>query len=197
MERHGIEWEHKGSHEKHLSVLDYKKQEREKEVTKLGDEINKKKDKLELVNARIGNLIDCEKSLENVKENFEDDPQYQLPEPPALMSAKTYKTKIAQPIINALKELVQGVVIKYFKMKSTLEEWRQANQSLYHDNNRLSEKAKNLENINAKQKAELQDYKLLRKVFGNKQIDDMLKQAKEITQSKQRGTRFRNDKNER
>lgn len=197
MERHGIEWEHKGSHEKHLSVLDYKKQEREKEVTKLGDEINKKKDKLELVNARIGNLIDCEKSLENVKENFEDDPQYQLPEPPALMSAKTYKTKIAQPIINALKELVQGVVIKYFKMKSTLEEWRQANQSLYHDNNRLSEKAKNLENINAKQKTELQDYKLLRKVFGNKQIDDMLKQAKEITQSKQRGTRFRNDKNER
>ena len=197
MERHGIEWEHKGSHEKHLSVLDYKKQEREKEVTKLGDEINKKKDKLELVNARIGNLIDCEKSLENVKENFEDDPQYQLPEPPALMSAKTYKTKIAQPIINALKELVQGVVIKYFKMKSTLEEWRQANQSLYHDNNRLSEKAKNLENINAKQKAELQDYKLLRKVFGSKHIDDMLKQAKEITQSKQREKRFRNYKDER
>lgn len=28
MERHGIEWEHKGTHEKHLSVLDYKKQER-------------------------------------------------------------------------------------------------------------------------------------------------------------------------
>ena len=27
MERHGIEWEHKGTHEKHLSVLDYKKQE--------------------------------------------------------------------------------------------------------------------------------------------------------------------------
>lgn len=197
MERHGIEWEHKGSHEKHLSVLDYKKQEREKEVTKLGDEINKKKDKLELVNAQIGNLIDCEKSLENVKENFEDDLQYQLPEPPALMSAKTYKTKIAQPIINALKELVQGVVIKYFKMKSTLEEWRQANQSLYQDNIRLSERAKNLENINASQKTELQDYKLLRKVFGHKQIDTMLEQAKEITQSKKRGSCFRNDKNER
>ena len=27
MERYGIEWEHKGTHEKHLSVLDYKKQE--------------------------------------------------------------------------------------------------------------------------------------------------------------------------
>ena len=197
MERHGIEWEHKGTHEKHLSVIDYKKQEREKEVARLGDEISKQEDKLELVKSRINNMLDCEKSLDNVVKNFDKDPQYQLPDPPALMSAKTYKTKIAQPIINALRELVQGVIIKYFEMKNTLEQWRQANQSLYHDNNRLSEKAKNLENINAKQKAELQDYKLLRKVFGNKQIDDMLKQAKEITQSKQRGSRFRNYKDER
>src|SRR5574344_2365193 len=36
MERYGIEWEHLGTHEKHLSVLDYKKQEREKEVAALG-----------------------------------------------------------------------------------------------------------------------------------------------------------------
>ncbi len=93
MERYGIEWEHKGMHEKHLSVLDYKKQEREKEVADLGVEIGKREDELELVNARIDNLIDCEKSLENVKENFENDPQYQLPEPPALMGAKAYKTK--------------------------------------------------------------------------------------------------------
>lgn len=197
MERYGIEWEQKGTHEKHLSVLDYKKQEREKEVAKLGAEISKQEGKLELVNARIDNLIDCEKSLENVKENFENDPQYQLSEPPALMSAKVYKTKIAQPIINALKELVQGVVVKYFEMKNTLEQWRQANQSLYQDNIRLSERAKNLENINASQKAELQDYRLLHKVFGHKQIDAMLEQAKEIIQSKQRDTRFRNDKNER
>ena len=197
MERHGIEWEHKGTHEKHLSVLDYKKQEREKEVAQLGDEISRQEDKLELVKSRINNMLDCEKSLDNVVKNFDEYPQYQLPDPPALMSAKTYKTKIAQPVINALRELVQGVIIKYFEMKNTLEQWRQANQSLYHDNNRLSEKAKNLEKINAAQKSELQDYKLLRKVFGSKQIDDMLKQAKEITQSKQRGSRFRNYKDER
>lgn len=197
MERHGIEWEHKGIHEKHLSVLDYKKQEREKEVAQLGDEIIRQEDKLELVKSQINNMLDCEKSLDNVVKNFDEDPQYQLPDPPALMSAKTYKMKIAQPVINALRELVQGVIIKYFEMKNTLEQWRQANQSLYHDNNRLSEQAKNLENINAKQKAELQDYKLLRKVFGSKQIDDMLKQAKEITQSKQREKRFRNYKDER
>ena len=35
IERHGIEWEQKGTHEEHLSVLDFKKQERSKEVAAL------------------------------------------------------------------------------------------------------------------------------------------------------------------
>ena len=35
MERHGIEWEDKGTHDKHLSVLDYKKEQRAKEIAEL------------------------------------------------------------------------------------------------------------------------------------------------------------------
>lgn len=35
MDRYGIEWEQKGTHEKHLSVLDFQKQERAKEVANL------------------------------------------------------------------------------------------------------------------------------------------------------------------
>ena len=35
MGRYGIQWKHLGTHNKHLSVLNYKKQEREKEVAKL------------------------------------------------------------------------------------------------------------------------------------------------------------------
>ena len=35
MERHGIEWEDKGTHDKHLSVLDYKKEQRAKEIAVL------------------------------------------------------------------------------------------------------------------------------------------------------------------
>ena len=35
MREHGIEWEKKGTHEKHLSVLDFEKKERAKEVAEL------------------------------------------------------------------------------------------------------------------------------------------------------------------
>ena len=46
MERHGIEWEKKGTHEKHLSVLDFQKKERIKEVA----ELQAKKAKIQLEN---------------------------------------------------------------------------------------------------------------------------------------------------
>ena len=46
MERHGIEWEKKGTHEKHLSVLDFQKKERIKEVAELQAE----KEKIQLEN---------------------------------------------------------------------------------------------------------------------------------------------------
>ena len=40
MARHDIEWEQKGTHGEHLSVLDYKKQERSKEVAALENQID-------------------------------------------------------------------------------------------------------------------------------------------------------------
>ena len=40
MLQHGIEWEKKGTHEKHLSVLDFEKQERAKEVAELEQTIS-------------------------------------------------------------------------------------------------------------------------------------------------------------
>ena len=46
MERHGIEWEKKGTHEKHLSVLDFQKKERIKEVA----ELQAKRAKIQLEN---------------------------------------------------------------------------------------------------------------------------------------------------
>ena len=47
MLEHGIEWEQKGTHEKHLSLLDFEKKERAKEVA----ELEAKKEKLQQENA--------------------------------------------------------------------------------------------------------------------------------------------------
>lgn len=52
MLEHGIEWEKKGTHEKHLSVLDFEKQERAKEVAELEQSISDGKEKLSDIQIR-------------------------------------------------------------------------------------------------------------------------------------------------
>ena len=66
MLEHGIEWEQKGTHEKHLSLLDFEKQERTKEVAAL----EKQKTELEEHNATMQEVN--EKWLDQL-ENIEHD----------------------------------------------------------------------------------------------------------------------------
>ena len=194
MERNNIEWEHKGTHNKHLSVLDYKKQEREKEVATLDEQIAEKIDEVKSLSDRVQNFDDGIERLLAISDNLDTAPEYNLPEPSGLMSAKSYKTKFVDPLIKKLKSLIKTVFARCFEAWDSYHRLNAANANLYRENQVLSKKNDSLNAENAELKKQNGDYKLLRKVFGDKQIDGLLEQAK---QSKQRNKRFRNNKNER
>ena len=186
MERHGIEWEHKGTHEKHLSVLDYKKQEREKEIDVLDNQLAEKKDEFRVMADRIENFDNGEKSLQKLDESIMNGPEYQLPEPPAMMSARTYKAKFVEPLIARFKSLISTLFARYFKALDSYHRLNITNGNLYRENEKLSKVNEKLSRENENLRAENRDYKLLRKVFGHKQIDNLLDRAKSEKQSKQR-----------
>ena len=175
MLEHGIEWEKKGTHEKHLSVLDFEKKERAKEVAELEQSISDGKERLSDIQiqqrkaeqeteqirqegeairqevselSEISNLLkeqaatlaeDKEKLLSDneklekqqkklqqeiekmvqskvvMERNihaYDEDENWQLPEPGALMSAKAYKDKKASPLVEKLKETIKALMIK-------------------------------------------------------------------------------------
>ena len=197
MERHGIEWEHKGTHEKHLSVLDYKKQEREKEIAVLDNQLAEKKDEFRVMADRIENFDNGEKALQKLDESIMSEPEYQLPEPPAMMSARSYKAKFVEPIIARFKSLISTLFARYFKALDSYHRLNITNGNLYRENEKLSKVNEKLSRENENLRAENKDYKLLCKVFGHKQIDDLIDRAKSEKQSKQREKRFRNYKDER
>ena len=124
-------------------------------------------------------------------------PEYQLSEPQGFMSAKAYKTKIAEPLIQKLKALVKTALARCFEGWDNYHRLNITNGNLYRENEMLSKINSKLKSENENLRSEVKDYKLLRKVFGNKQIDDLLERARSEKRSKQRGERFRNDKNER
>ena len=191
MERHGIEWEHKGTHEKHLSVLDYKKQEREKEIAVLDNQLAEKKDEFRVMADRIENFDNGEKALQKLDENIMNDPEYQLPEPPAMMSARTYKAKFVEPLIARLKSLISTLFARYFKAKDSYNRLNITNANLYRANERLEKINGKLTEENTRLRAENKEYSLLRKVFGHKQIDDLLEKARIIKGQKRDNTRSR------
>ena len=67
MSRYGIDWKKKDTHNKHLSVLDYKKQERAKEVAALEEELEGTQVVLKLKEERIDSL---EKEIESKRDSF-------------------------------------------------------------------------------------------------------------------------------
>ncbi len=115
MGRYGIEWEHKGTHEKHLSVLDYKKQEREKEVVQLEGQILEKKEEFQVLSNRVENYDKGMENLKTLEQVLDTSPEYQLAEPQGFMSAKSYRNKVAEPLVLKLKSLVKTALVRCFE----------------------------------------------------------------------------------
>lgn len=186
MERYGIEWEHKGTHEKHLSVLEYKKQERSKEIEKLDVAIEKKQTEYQALSDRISNFDKGVKDLQTLENMLDTAPEYQLTEPQGLTSARSYKTKVAEPLVKKLKSLVKAVLAKCFDAMDNYYRLNITNGNLYRANERLAKANEKLKNENETLRSENKDYKLLRRVFGSRQIDNLLEQARAAQQSKKR-----------
>lgn len=192
MGRYDIQWEHKGTHEKHLSVLDYKKQERSKEVEKLDAAIEKKQTEYQVLSDRIGNFDKGIKDLQRLETMLDTAEEYQLAEPQGLMSARSYKTKVAEPLVKKLKSFVKAALARCFDAMDNYYRLNITNSNLHRTNERLTRANEKLKDENETLRAENKDYKLLRKVFGRKQIDNLLEQARETEQSKKRERFWKN-----
>lgn len=161
------------------------------------EQLAEKKDEFVSVQNRIQNYDNGTKVITELEQRIENDSEYQLPDPPALMSAKSYKMKFVEPLIKKLKAVIKEVFFRYYKARDDYNRLNVTNGTLYRDNEKLTKINAKLTGENENLRAENRDYKLFRKVFGSKQIDNLLEQAREKQQSNQREKRFRNTKYER
>ena len=170
----------------HLAAI----MERQRELAELDAVVKEKTDEANILEKQIENLTESAKVITSISQDFENEPEYQLPEPSAMMSARSYKTKFVDPLIKRLKALVIKTLSRYFEARTDFERWRTANHSLASSNERLKNRVAALENENEYLREDLRDYKLLRKVFGSRQIDNLLEQAR-ANKGKRRDERSR------
>jgi len=185
MERHGIEWLKLGTHEKHLSVLNYEKKMRSEEVEQLENKIDSLQDttqdaqrQVNDIQARIDHLQSREYLINLNVDKYDTAPEWQLPEPNKLMSANAYKSRTIEPFVKKLKSVIRSLVSQYLELKSTVSDLSGRLSRAYADNERLMDRITEVEKDNTKLVKTAKDYLLIQSVFGKAKIYDVLSRAK-------------------
>ena len=174
MERHGIEWEDKGTHDKHLSVLDYKKEQRAKEVAALETVKAEKQEEVKRQERRLKELAPAVEGMEQLAARFSDDPERILPEPGPLESAKSYREKKAKPLWETIVKVLRSVYRAYLDLKSKLERLQSAYDREVSKNSSLSARIYEVCDERDNLKRQVRDYERVRRAIGPEQTDRIL-----------------------
>lgn len=248
MLEHGIEWEKKGTHEKHLSVLDFEKKERAKEVAELEQSISDGKERLsdiqiqqrkaeqeteqirqegEAIRQEVSELSETsnllkeqaatlaedkekllsdneklEKQQKKLQQEIEkmvqskavmernihaydEDENWQLPEPGALMSAKAYKDKKASPLVEKLKETIKALTIKCVQLAEQGKKLKDKVTRQEQQISRLKDKVMEQSDIIDRLQEKTADLGRLERYFGREQVQSIVERSKALERAEQ------------
>lgn len=199
MERHGVIWKQKGTHRKHLSVLDFEKQEREKEVqilTSQKEEINRN---IQEIQKTVSNETKDLKRLQGKKQEIQqeiiklsadkktteknihvirENPAWQLPEPAALTTAKTYRDKKAMPLLEKVKEALVASLVRNVQLIEAADKLKQQVERLQRNINYLEGRVKQAEEKNLLLSTDLKDFERLKAGLGEQEVKAIIEGQK-------------------
>ena len=255
MNKYGVEWKQLGTHEEHLSVLDYKKKERAKEVIeidqKLADsmgslnkveklteerldkaenllDINNKlinqntdlevdnkekmkvndsliseqntivtdteelqKKKMQLLSERgqlvadkeatqseIIKLYEAKRMITDNEKVYDSSPEWQLPEPTGLMSAKTFLEKI-KPLLYRMKERIKDLTSQYIGLQIKFNKIMEENHNLIRTNDSLKDDVNFRKYEVNKLQEKAGDLGRVQAYYGVNQIEEIIRLSKE------------------
>ena len=189
MERHGIEWEDKGTHDKHLSVLDYKKEQRMKEIAALETVKAEKESQVESQERRLKELAPAVKNMERLAADFSANPEQILPEAGALETGRSYREKKAKPLLARIVKVLRALYLAYVELKGKFERLQADYGQVQKANSRLSERLQEVKLENKSLRRNSADYAQLKQILGAEQIEATLNAAKQREKEQKRSRR--------
>lgn len=168
MFKFNIEWENQHTSREHLSVLDYKKKERQKEVIQLEEKVDMLKNEIECYQ-------NCNNELQEIDESDFDN-KFVLPEPKPFMSANAYK-KLIEPMFNKLKQMVKQLIVRCFKAEARAYNANRIVGRLQNDLEIYKKDAKSFSKMAHRADKKLAQYSKFRRIIGPKNVDEILKKS--------------------
>ena len=210
MRENEIEWDQKGTHEQHLSVLDYKKKVREQEVEELTehknllehdlhdisecvDEIQKEKEqaekerdavikKTEVLEKRFSALNSKAGLVDSHAREYGYYPEEWLPEAGTLESAKSYRKRIF-PLVKKVANMIQALYSKHLELKSKNQKLSDRTLDLENRVDRLREEISVIKKENVALLNVTYDMDRVVAVLGENKIKEAIEVAKHLEQA--------------
>lgn len=203
MERYGVQWKQLGTHNKHLSVLDFEKQERQKEVAELAltsdllkeeaetlsddndklisdnQELKRQRDKL---HREIEKMADSKAVIEQNIHAYDEDDKWQLPEPGIFMNANSYREKKALPLVQKLKQVIKNLIIKCVNLMQEMNRLTDRVMQQETQINRLTDKAILQKDTINKLREKGTDLERIERYMGREKVQTIINQVKEVEQ---------------
>ena len=167
MLEHNIKWEQKGTHEKHKSVSEFKRD-------KLIEEVENLQEKKSDIEQKISIYKSAEEYAMTMTAKIKGD-DYKIPEPPPLMSAKAYKTKFVEPVIKKLIGVIKTLARKCYIAEKQTEQATMKMTELYQEKEGLKSANWDLRMANSKMGVEVRDYKKIKNFLGIDKVREILK----------------------
>ena len=164
----GIEWDQKGTHEKHKTVSQFKR-----------DKLIEEVESLEVQMSELEKKASTYKSAEDyatiTAQKLKDNADFELKEPSRMMYAKTYKAKFVDPFIKRVIDIVKNLARRCYRAEKFQEEAEEKISKLQEEKEELKTKLwdKTIENNNLKK--QLTDFEKIKLYLGIDKVKELLK----------------------
>lgn len=158
-----IHWKQLGTHNEHLSVYDYKKQERIKEVQVL-------EEKVDTLEKRLKDVKQDTSDIEDLTHDLTDD-LWSVPNPRRFMTVTSYKNDYITPFIQKLKKVVNHIIRDYLRLKREVKSLRSTILPL---KIKINEQDETIDMLIEENRDNSLKIKKLQKVLGLKTFNELL-----------------------
>lgn len=203
MERYGVQWKQLGTNNKHLSVLDFEKRERQKEVAELAltsdmlkaktETLSDDKDKLlsdnqqlkqqqNKLQRQVERMADSKTTIERSIHAYDEDEKWQLPEPGLFMNANSFREKKALPLVNKLKQVIKNLLVKCINLVDEINRLkskvRQQDEKIGYLSDRVMTQRDTIKELQGKSA----DLERVECYMGREKVQTMISHVKELEQ---------------
>ena len=141
-------------------------------------------------NELIEQMVQSEQLLQRDVRKYDEAPEWQLSEPGAFASAKSFRDKVVMPFVNKLKSLIKNLTIQCVRLKEEVIQLRKEKKRMSDDVEFCKGKIKNMSDRTELLQEKADDLERVKRYAGAEQIDTIIRKVKEQERTEQQIRRY-------